>query len=302
MPKLHLFNPSHEMALAANVAQYTPTKHVAQMERDKCRFPLQWAAADDFVLTPDGIIDTMGNIVPLSADMVPAPWGWNKAVKQRFMRLGIDPQLMPTDDELDLWRAFASRRWAAQICKELYSTLHDTTFVVDNHMCFCDTDELLNAWLTENEGQRYILKNEYSSSGRGNSIDRRQKAPVLADRFYDKAIDFALEYEMTETEVRYLGLSVFKASTSGRYECNYCLPQPQLHDMIVEHIPSNGSRRLTTLVDIYRALLSTHLLHRYRGIVGIDMLVTQDGLIHPCIEINLRMNMGVVAILTSNSK
>ena len=298
MPKLHLFNPSHEMALAANVAQYTPTKHVAQMERDMCRFPLKWAAPDDFVLTPDGIIDKRGNIVPLSADMIPAPWGWNKAVKQQFMRLGIDRRLMPTDDELDLWRTFASRRWAAQIAKELYSMLHDKSFVVENHVCFCDTNAGLDAWFAVNAGQRYILKNEYSSSGRGNSIDRRQSAPVLADRFYDKAIDFALEYETTETEVQYLGLSVFKASTSGRYECNYCLPQPQLHDMIVEQIPHGGTQHLQTLVDAYHTLLSTHLLHRYRGIVGIDMLVTTDGLIHPCIEINLRMNMGVVALLT----
>ena len=35
---------------------------------------------------------------------------------------------------------------------------------------------------------------------------------------------------------------------------------------------------------------------RYEGIVGIDMMVVRGGLIHPCVEINLRMNMGVVAM------
>jgi hypothetical protein len=35
----------------------------------------------------------------------------------------------------------------------------------------------------------------------------------------------------------------------------------------------------------------------YHGPVGIDMLKTADGRIHPCIEINLRMNMGILALL-----
>ena len=35
----------------------------------------------------------------------------------------------------------------------------------------------------------------------------------------------------------------------------------------------------------------------YRGPVGIDMLKTADGHIHPCLEINFRMNMGILALL-----
>ena len=35
----------------------------------------------------------------------------------------------------------------------------------------------------------------------------------------------------------------------------------------------------------------------YEGPVGVDMLVTSDGNLHPCIEINWRMTMGMVAVL-----
>jgi hypothetical protein len=31
--------------------------------------------------------------------------------------------------------------------------------------------------------------------------------------------------------------------------------------------------------------------------VGIDMLKTADGRIHPCLEMNFRMNMGILAFL-----
>ena len=35
----------------------------------------------------------------------------------------------------------------------------------------------------------------------------------------------------------------------------------------------------------------------YWGPVGIDMLKTADGHIHPCLEMNFRMNMGILALL-----
>lgn len=312
MRRLHLFNPSHEMALAANTVQYTPTKAVAEMERRMCRLPLRWAEADDVVLTPDGIIDREGTPVPLQPDMVPAPWGWNKAVKHRFLRLGVAESLMPTDAELDLWRTFASRKWAAQMAEHLYESLCNMPFLVENHIRFCSTDAELDHWMALNEGTAYILKSEYSSSGRGNSIGkastgtdktdgnsigRRRHAPLLVDRFYAKTVDFAIEYEIKETEVCYLGLSVFKATREGRYESNYVLPQAEMEAMIVQHIAGDGRACLRMLIDTYTRLFRTHLLGRYRGFVGIDMLATTDGLAHPCIEINLRMNMGVVALL-----
>ncbi len=329
MSKLYLFNPSHEMALAANTALYTPTKTVARMERDMCRLPLKWAAPDDFVLTPDGIIDIRGNIVPLSADMVPEPWGWNKAVKRIFLNLGVREEQMPTDAELELWRSFASRRWAAEYAEWLYANQDIRRFLVDNHMHFCLTTDELTSWMAENIGHEYILKSEYSSSGRGNTINRLRPTPVLADRFYVKTLDFALEFEINKTEVRYLGLSVFQASRQGRYEFNYHLPQAELQQMVVSHINPDGATGrmadgatgrmadgttgridgtpagagglscLSQLISIHHALLSRHLLGRYRGFVGIDMLVTDRHLVHPCIEVNLRMNMGVAVLLAN---
>ena len=34
----------------------------------------------------------------------------------------------------------------------------------------------------------------------------------------------------------------------------------------------------------------------YEGPLGIDMLVTSQGIIHPCVEINLRNTMGSILI------
>ena len=49
------------------------------------------------------------------------------------------------------------------------------------------------------------------------------------------------------------------------------------------------------------ALVAYHKVHlartSYRGPLGIDMLKTADGHIHPCLEINFRLNMGILALL-----
>ena len=45
--------------------------------------------------------------------------------------------------------------------------------------------------------------------------------------------------------------------------------------------------------------LERSLCGRYKGIAGVDMLIVNDGgevKVHPCIEMNLRMNMGVLAM------
>lgn len=288
MGRILLFNPSHEMALAANATQYTPPKLIRQMETDLCRLPLLWAEEGDSVLTTEGSVDS---------NAVPAPWGWNKSVRNRFLRLGVNAALMPSEQKLDTWRTYASRAWAADYCNVLYRHLHNG--LVPNHVCFLHSQTDYEAWLSKYGSVPFIVKAEYSSSGRGNRVFNSQLStfnfhPISIDTFYGKLLDFAMEYEVNRQEVRYLGLSVFETTHEGRYAFNYLCSQQQLRKMIVCHLPDVSV--IDKLVDIHCQLLSERLLGQYEGIVGIDMMVVQGGLVHPCVEINLRMNMGVVAM------
>ena len=87
----------------------------------------------------------------------------------------------------------------------------------------------------------------------------------------------------------FLGYSVFHAAENGAYGYNIVESQERLVQRIdVDHT------LLHALIDYHKIHLA---LTAYRGPVGIDMLKTSDGSIHPCIEINLRMNMGILAIL-----
>ncbi len=56
----------------------------------------------------------------------------------------------------------------------------------------------------------------------------------------------------------------------------------------------SDSLRVRDLVGEY---LETAFLGRYRGVLGVDMFFSEEGLLAPCIEINVRNNMGMVSRL-----
>ena len=261
------------------------------MEADLCRLPLLWAEEGDVVLTSDIAVDPT---------FVPAPWGWNKSVRNRFLRMGVSPALMPSEQQLNAWRIYSSRTWAVDYCNSLYKRHKDDGLVSNRFRSLCSKADY-ETWLSEYGSEPFIVKSEYSSSGRGNRIFTSHLSPfishtpIVIDTFYDKMLDFAMEFEVTSQDVRYLGLSVFEASREGRYAFNYLRSQQQLREMIACYLPDPSV--IDQLMEIHCQLLSDRLLGHYEGIAGIDMMVVRGGLVHPCVEINLRMNMGVVAMI-----
>ncbi len=292
------------MALAVNADRYTPTKHIQRMEADLAMLPSLWADDADLILTPDGIRDCHGRAARIDASAVPMPWGWNRSVRNRFVSLGVDKGLMPADWELDEWRLFASRKWSAEYNVKLYSRLDGMSWLVGNQLDFCNDSASLSAWLSDHPDCPFIIKSEYSSSGRGNRVVRSadqlallRVKRVAADHYYNKVLDFAMEFEVTDDGVCYLGLSVFRTSDEGKYVGNCVASQSDLSAMVLSCMPACWADALPALAEAHRTLLAESIQGHYRGMVGIDMMVVDGGRLHPCVEINLRMNMGIVAMM-----
>ena len=157
-----------------------------------------------------------------------------------------------------------------------------------------------------------ILKSPWSSSGRGiltvengwnESVEKwctgvlsRQKS-VIADRLYDKELDFALEFNINENgKVDCLGYSIFNAASSGQYTGNLVAQQDKLASLL--HDSGIQPETLHSLKSFYINEFSRSLYPMYTGPAGVDMIICkgEKPTIHPCIEINLRMNMGIAAI------
>ena len=298
------------MALAANVRQYRPPKRIQQMEADLVDLAQVWEST-----------------------RFAGPWGWSIATKQRYKQMGVAEELLPSDEWLEEVRRLSSREFACGYIKDLLAEMKDERLLgsemkwVDNHNCQLST---LNSQLSTVNCQ-LIFKSPWSSSGRGvfvAEIERKEnqlstadsqlstvncqlstvkrlqgflssQGGFVVDKFYaDKVLDFAMEFYVNDDKrVDFLGWSVFHAGENGAYGYNYVESQEKLIGRILEGV--DGQNEVySCLLDRLIAYHQEHLAKTgYRGPVGIDMLKTADGHIHPCLEINFRMNMGILALL-----
>lgn len=268
------------MALAAHVRQYVPPKRIQQMEADLADLAHVWEGT-----------------------RFAGPWGWSLATKQRYRQMGVADELLPSDEWLEEVRRLSSREFACEYVKELLEEMKDER-LLGEEMAFCKDVSTVNSQQSI-VNSPLIFKSPWSSSGRGVFVgswnDAHTQARVqgflssqggfVADEFYeDKVLDFAMEFVVHKDHtVEFLGYSVFQTGESGAYGYNYVESQEEL------------LRRIDVDAALLHRLIAYHKEHlaqtAYHGPVGIDMLKTADGSIHPCLEINLRLNMGILALL-----
>lgn len=333
MRHLHLFNCSNDLALAQGSKEYIPPKSVVKMERDIAPLPWWWADEGDAVLLPQGTnkdcIERFfepynRDIIFVNEDegyntlckragcnFIPTPWGWSQASAERFRRFGVPDESLPDNLSLETMRKLSSREFAAEYIVELlnsYGLSRYKEILAGEKMRFIKALDELQIQ------ERTIFKSPWSSSGRGvfaaNSLDEpsiREKLTgfitrqggFIADKMYNKQLDFAFEYQIdTDGKANFWGYSVFIAGGNGYYGHNIVAPQSRLRELILES--GCPEELLDSLIAAHCTLLTSTLGGRYSGIVGIDMLsANENGLniIHPCIEINLRMNIGVLAMM-----
>ena len=286
------------MALAANVRQYRPPKRIQQMEADLADLAQVWEST-----------------------RFAGPWGWSIATKQRYKQMGVAEELLPSDEWLEEVRRLSSREFACGYIKDLLAEMKDER-LLGSEMKWIDNLNPNPNLSTLNP--QLIFKSPWSSSGRGvfvAEIERKEnqlstvncqlstlkrlqgflssQGGFVVDKFYaDKVLDFAMEFYVNDDKrVDFLGWSVFHAGENGAYGYNYVESQEKLIGRILEGV--DGQNEVySCLLDRLIAYHQEHLAKTgYRGPVGIDMLKTADGHIHPCLEINFRMNMGILALL-----
>ena len=307
------FNSSHEMVLADGTDNYTPTKNVILMEEQLAKLPCVFASSDDAVVDfyQNLYYDWQGNLKEIGKSVfIPFPWGWNLAVRKKFLKIGVDQSYMPSTQELQDIRWFASRQFHVDYIRLfLFQNLSVDlgASLVGHRMSFIKFKDALDF-----NGDSMIFKQNWSSSGRGNftaqqadekTIKRingfiRTQGGCLVDKCYDKILDFAMEfYIFANSEVRFVGFSVFQTSENGKYVGNVVDSQENIRMLIEKHFENR--QFIDMLINTHCEILKRTMAGRYTGFVGIDMMaVREDGKTkcHPCVEINPRMNMGILAI------
>ena len=318
--KLLVFNPEHDLALAANLSNFTAPHAGRQLRADLGFVPAIWAAADDFVLVenvedaerrflrltrrPFGRFIAKDLLCKLQFSAVDV-WGWDLAIRAYLLRWGVEAVVMPTVTQIDAIRQLSHRRHAMQLLESLQ--------MPGTIGCASETDQMDIIADRLHRGEHLVVKAPWSSSGRGvrfmegdmNIYDKgwvrhviEKQGSVMVEPYYNKVKDFGMEFVSDgKGLVSYVGLSLFQTS-NGAYTGNILASEEEKEIAISHYIPIDLLKAVQQKICIEMGAL---LKDRYTGAFGIDMMVIRrddgDGfLLHPCVEINLRRTMGHVAI------
>lgn len=301
---LHIYNPETEYALASGSPFYTPPRSIIKLRSHNAAKIFSLIASDQDALL---ILDPKPTLIAgknSSSTFLANPWGWNPQIVHTLNNFAIENNIkilgIPSQEWLDNLRSLAHRSTTIGFLNKLPS---EFTHFISPPQIINNPEDAVSLYLKNNN---LFFKAPWSSSGRGimrtDDLEIKHVEPwirgiiraqgcVIVEPIYNKRLDFATEWIKDGDIVRFIGLSIFETSNRGKYHCQISGNQLQLKELI----ESVTSEFTPDLINAQReAIKST--LRGYDGPLGIDMLVTSEGHIHPCIEINLRQTMGSILI------
>lgn len=314
--KFHIFNPEHDSALALESGIYTPKPQIQQFAKDLSTLPLWYSDEEDKVILPEisdqEWLNSVGNIIPNIKDKIAStddykhfnaekrlmPWGIDNTICKLTNTTQIDGE--DVAEVVNRTKIFSSREQTQDALTRLKEKGLFDGFVSQK----IDTvDKLRNI---HKEFRKIVVKAPWSSSGRGvlfiDNLDDKEarrigkiiesQGFVMAESFFEKEIDFALEFEDIDGQWQFAGYSLFSTDEHGAYKQNILASDEFLKAEICKHA---DAEKLDKIVEFYCGYFQ-EIDEELRGnkIIGVDMMAG-NGRIHPCVEINVRHTMGIVA-------
>ena len=328
--KLHIFNPEHDLALASNLRQFTAPHAGRQLRSDLSFIPALWADEGDLVLVDD-IDNARDKVRHLGGDLVDKvefitkvqlahfiktefldsvhPWGWDLSLKGELEHIGIPEIALPCDAILNKVRASSSRQWAAE---HLQSGVRFVQSVAEVKSLVREWGKAVikAPWSSSGRGVRFVSADEFREGSDYPSFERwvgniiYRQGGVTVEPYYNKVMDFGMEFEMVDGKVLYRGLSLFD-TIKNAYSGNVLCPEDKKVEMMARYV---SPERLLQIRQHVIDVMEPALKGIYSGPFGVDMMIyakehdgassdVQDDFgVNECIEVNLRRTMGHVAI------
>jgi hypothetical protein len=244
------------------------------------------------------------------------PWGWCPAAHNLLSPLkgsvSHEFRSSPVFNWTDKSRYYYSREFALQVLNHFQSEFSSENILdKQNSGKICTTqneiERLIQQW-----GQ-LMIKAPWSSSGRG--LQPITKAPVhpkvwervmaiikeqdylVAEPLLSKTADLAFQFEINKGIVRFIGLSHFFTDQKGQYQGNHLNGMPDIYTHEIKSFILNIRNEI--IEGLISVIEKTGLADSYEGFFGVDTLIYTENnrlKINPCLEINLRCNMGLLAL------
>ena len=244
-----------------------------------------------------------------------SPWGWSRYTVARLIRAGVDVRLL-ADIPVEIIRQLSHRHTAGLINEAVLTSLGSSwgTYLCAEPAFEARSSAEVSAFISAAGASEYYIKSPWSSSGRGVASSRvltpvqlisrcegviRRQGSVMIERGHDKICDFAMLFETGSCgQIRFVGMSSFFNGRDVSYNGNRVTSDSAIIADLCSYIPE---KLLTDLIESLPSILTDILAGAYSGYFGIDMMVISSPsapagfALVPCVELNLRMTMGVVA-------
>ena len=242
------------------------------------------------------------------------PWGWSPRMHYQLTPFKTQCQKDFLDQPNAYWKdnhkELYSRKMALSCLKHLVEhNPSDLYMSKDLFPVICtklsEVVDLQKKW------QQIVIKSPWSSSGRGLQILRKafmnqsveqalggalkSQGYVMVEAFVNKQSDFSVQfYADGRGNLDFREFAYFKTNENGQYQSNILGYIPhELKQILSPHVQKE---LISGLKD---ALIAHHIPDEYCGYLGIDCMLFKNSKgetkIQPCLEINLRYNMSVIA-------
>lgn len=317
MAKIFVFNPDHEIALASNNCKYNPKRNILRIIDDLSILPVwfcsgcsiehsstnsEWSQTASSMGLQYDVCDKID--YPALTDI--DAWGWNKSLVTSLTERGVNRELLPDDTRLTTIRRLTERRTAVDAMEWLLSSLCEfelpTPPVIITKQA--EIDDFTNKY------SEVVFKSPLSESGRGVRFASAQtindnlrgwlrrtiehQGYVIAEERYSVLQNFAMEFHTTHDSTTFDGYSLFETDGMA-YTGNTLMPDNEIEAHISSMI---GVELLNAVKNQLIIFIQKNIAPHYNGHLGVDMFVfgqNSKTLLHPCVEINLRPTMGLVA-------
>lgn len=321
MPAIHLFNPENDLALASGMPFYTARPNARALHDAGAALPFWWAEDGDRVIASNlsaEWFEQMKQTFALNADIfqresdvmghVACPWGWSLDAKCQFVKEGVDASILPDDKVIERLRELSHRRLTIDVMRQLRklcdfikvplpieaeSTDEAMDFIAQHRSCY-----VKSPWSSSGRGVfSTIAMPDEELSRRIGGIIRRQGS-VMCEVELDKVADFAMLFYSDGAKVKHIGYSLFFNAATSAYVGNRIMSDEKIIEYLSQWINLAQLQQVSVALE---SILTTIFAADYQGYFGVDMMIYRDAdgcmSIAPCVEVNLRMTMGVVAWL-----
>lgn len=315
---IKIFNPDHDLALASNDINFIAPSTAKRMAQDLCLLPY-WYSDNDIIISSHDMSSELKNIInklniknqiicddsKLKAHngSTIEPWGWNFSIYKKLQNKGFIQ--LPDKEEIKRLRDFSSREFSIKLLNELLQVKGCC-----GQRIFLNSEKGLNEAI--NNGTPFLLKTLWSNSGKGilwckNGLNETTKLKAISDikkmggivyePIYNNIKNFAMEFKITNGKAQFIGYSLFKTNKFGSYESNLLMHNKNIESEICKDINIATINKVKDKITIF---INNKISKHYKnGLIGIDMMLCEIEskiYLHPCVEINIRMNMGIVAL------